>query len=167
MSRIFKASSLLLFITFLGLEAFAEPTAVARYKDWRVYVDTDNGERVCFATTQATDMAPRDAKHGDVWFYVTKWARSGSTAHSSLKVGYELRPDLPPAARIGRASWNLYSAGPEAFVHDSDERAVLNALKRGSELRVEAVSARDTPVAYHFSLAGSSAAIDKANAVCR
>lgn len=167
MPRVFQGSILLGFIAFFALGSVAEPTAVGQYKDWRVYVDTDNGEKVCFATTKATDMAPRSANHGDVWFYVTKWARSGTAAHPSLKVGYDLRSDLPPEARIGRATWTLYSAGPEAFVHDNDETSVLSALKRGSELRVEAVSSRDTPVAYHFSLAGSSAAIDKARSVCR
>lgn len=167
MTQVLRAVFFFLFITFLAADAFADPTAVAAYKDWRVYTDTDNGERVCYATTQATDKAPRDADHGEVWFYVTKWARSGASAHPSLKVGYTLRNDLPPEARIGRTTWTLYSVGPEAFVHDNDENAVLSALKRGSELRVEAISARDTRVAYHFSLAGSSAAIDKAAAVCR
>ena len=154
------------FITFLPIAAQADPSFVGKYKDWRVYTDQQGGEKTCYATTKATDEAPREAKHGEVWFFVTR--RNGvASANASMRVGYPLRPDLPPSARIGRTTWTLYAAGPEAFVHDQDESSVLRALKRGSELRVEAISHRDTPVAYHFSLAGSSAAIDKAAAVCR
>ncbi|MEO1029074.1 MAG: hypothetical protein AAFX02_08470 [Pseudomonadota bacterium] len=158
---------LAVFIVFLLGPATADPSPVGKYKDWRVYVERQGSERICFATTKATDEAPREAKHGEVWFYVTRRSSNSSTSSASLKVGYPLREDLPPSARIGRTTWTLYAAGPEAFVHDEDERSVLRALKRGSELRVEAISQRDTPVAYHFSLAGSSAAIDKAAAVCR
>ena len=82
-------------------------------------------------------------------------------------MGYELRKDLAPSARVGRSSWTLFSAGKEAFARDEDDPAIVRSLKRGSELRIEAVSLRDTQVAYHFSLAGSSSAIDRAAAACR
>ena len=85
----------------------------------------------------------------------------------SLKVGFDLREDMAAKASIGRSSWTLFSVGQEAFADDSDDRRIVDALKKGSELRVEAVSARNTQVAYHFSLKGSADAIDKAAAICR
>lgn len=153
----------------LGLagEALAAPTAVARFKDWVVFTDQVDGDRICYAATEATDKAPASADHGDVWFYVTSWKSGRARAQPSLKVGYELRDDLAPSARIGRASWTLFSAGNEAFARDEDDPRIVRELERGSELRVEAVSKRDTQVAYHFSLAGSSSAIDRAAAACR
>lgn len=151
----------------LALPALGEASAVARYNDWTVFTDTNAGETVCYAATQATDKAPKAADHGDVWFYVTNW-RSGRGANQpSMKVGYELRETVPPKARIGRSSFSLFSVGREAFADDSDDPKIVRALKRGAELRVEAVSARNTKVAYHFSLKGSSKAIDKAAAACR
>lgn len=155
--------------TALGLagEALAAPTAVARFKDWVVFTDQVEGDRVCYAATEATDKAPVSAEHGDVWFYVTSWKSGRARAQPSLKVGFDLRPDLAPSAQVGRASWPLYSAGNEAFARDEDDPKLVRALERGSELRVEAVSKRDTQVAYHFSLAGSSSAIDRAQAACR
>ena len=53
--------------------ASAEPTAIGRYKDWSVFTDTTGGETICYAATPATDKAPKNADHGDVWFYVTSW----------------------------------------------------------------------------------------------
>lgn len=162
-----RFAGLVLAFCALAAEAIANPVAVARFKDWTVFTSQVDGETVCYAATEATDRAPASANHGDVWFYVTSWQTGRSSAQPSLKVGYELRPDLPPSARIGRANWTMFAAGNEAFAADEDDPRLVNALKRGSELRIEAVSARDTQVAYHFSLAGSSAAIERAAASCR
>lgn len=147
--------------------ASASPTAIGRYKDWSVFTDTADGETICYAATQATDKAPRAADHGDVWFYVTNWKSGRARNQPSMKVGYELREDLAPKASVGRSSWALFGVGREAFADDSDDSRIVSALRKGSELRVEAVSKRNTQVAYHFSLSGSAAAIDKASAICR
>lgn len=147
--------------------AMANPTAIGRYKNWTVFTDDASGETLCYAATPASDMAPKSANHGEVWFYVTSWKSGRARNQPSLRVGFQLREDMAPKATIGRSSWTMFAVGPEAFADDSDDDKIVRALKRGSELRVEAVSARNTQVAYHFSLSGSSAAIDKAAALCR
>lgn len=151
----------------LAVSALANPTAVARYKDWQVFTQDISGETICYAATEATDKAPRDASHGDVWFYVTNWSSGRARNQPSLRVGYDLREDLPSKARVGRSAWNLFNVGTEAFADDEDDPQIVRALERGSELRIESVSARGTSVAYHFSLSGSASAIDKAADVCR
>lgn len=161
---------LLLGLAVAGLAAealAAAPTAVARFKDWTVFTVEAEGETICFAATEATDKAPRAVSHGDVWFYVTSWKSGRGRNQPSLKVGYELRDDMPTRARVGRSTWTLFNAGQEAFADDSDDAALVRGLERGSELRIEAVSGRNTAVAYHFSLAGSASAIERAEAVCR
>lgn len=147
--------------------AQANPKVIQKVKNWIVFSDTVDAETICYAATQATDKAPKATDHGDIWFYVSSWKSGKARSQPSLKVGYELRSDLPGKARIGRANWTLYGVGREAFVDDNDDTALVRALKRGSELRVEATSERNTRVSYHFSLSGSSAAIDKAAALCR
>ena len=147
--------------------ASAAPSVVRQYSDWVVITDDIGGERLCYAATQATDKAPRSSDHGDVWFYVSNWQSGKARNQPSLKVGYELRGDLPGKAKIGRSDWNLFGVGREAFAQDSEDAQLVRQLKRGSELRVEATSARNTRVTYHFSLAGSSAAIDRAASACR
>ena len=147
--------------------ASAAPTAIGRYKDWTVFQETVNGETLCYAATEATDKAPKSANHGDIWFFVSSWASGKARSQPSLKVGYELRSDLPARATVGRAGWTMYGVGQEAFAQDSDDARLVAALKSGSELHVEAVSARDTKVSYYFSLSGSAAAIDKASSICR
>ena len=107
------------------------------------------------------------ASHGDVWFYVSSWGSGVATNQPSLRVGYDLRDDIPGKAIIGRKSWPLYGVGEEAYATDEDDPALVAAIKAGRELRIEATSSRNTRVAYHFSLSGSTAAIELAQSECR
>lgn len=147
--------------------AQAAPTAMGRYDNWTVFTEEVGGEKLCYAATEATDKAPQSANHGDVWFFVSNWASGKARSQPSLKVGYDLRADLPARASVGRSGWTLYGVGGEAFAQDRDDSQIVDALRRGSELHVEAVSSRNTQVSYHFSLSGSAAAIDKASSLCR
>ena len=149
-----------------ALPALAAPELIYTRKDWSVWQEDIDGDTICYAATEATDKAPKSADHGDVWFYVTNWESGAARAQPSLKVGYKLREDLPSKARIGRSSWTMFGVEREAFAHDEDDPKLVRALKRGRELRVEAVSARNTQVTYHFSLSGSADAIDRAARQC-
>ena len=167
MTRQRRLSLLLIAALLAAPLASAEPVAIGRYKNWSVFTDTAGGEKICYAATPATDKAPKTADHGEVWFYVTNWKSGRAHNQPSLKVGFPLREDMAPKAQIGRSSWNLFAVDREAFADDADDPRIVAGLKKGSELRVQAVSARNTQVAYHFSLSGSAAAIDKAAATCR
>lgn len=150
-----------------GARAEAQVRGVASIKDWKVFTEKVGSDTVCFAATEARDKAPKDVNHGPVHFYVSAWKSGRSNGQPSLRVGYELRGDMPPEAVVSGKRWRMYAAGEEAFLEDRYERDLVNALKRGSELRVEAVSSKNTRTAYHFSLAGSAAAIDRAVEACR
>lgn len=145
----------------------AETKAIGRYKEWRVYTEGSGSNMVCFAATPAEDAAPRNLKHGEVNFYVATWKSRPSASQSSLRVGYDLRADLAPEAIIGRDRFKMFASGPEAFVPDNRESALLDALQKGAELRVEAASVAEGRAAYHFSLQGSRDAIEKARSLCR
>ncbi len=150
----------------IASQAQANPTAYAKYKDWSVFISETAGDRVCYAVTEATEKAPGSARHGDVFFYVSQRPKSGVLFQPSLKVGFDLHEDLTGLVSIGRSKWTLFSSGNEAFVRDTDDAGLIRQLERGSKLRVEAVSQRNTQVTYHFSLAGSSNAIEKAAQAC-
>jgi invasion protein IalB len=146
--------------------ASAQSKAIGRYDDWRVYTQGEGRSMVCFASVEASDKAPKAADHGEVVFYVATWKSGAATSQPSLRVGYTLRSDIAPAAIVGRERFPMYAAGPEAFVKDNRDSALVEAIKKGQELRVEAASVKDARTAYHFSLKGSRQAIDKARALC-
>lgn len=147
--------------------AAAQSKAIGRYNDWRVYTEGEGRNMVCFAAVEPTDMAPKSANHGEVTFYVAAFKSGAATSQPSLRVGYTLRTDLAPQAIIGRDKFQMYASGQEAFFPDDREKPLIEALKKGQELRVEAASVKDARTAYHFSLKGSRDAIDKAKALCK
>ena len=147
--------------------AVAQSKAIGRYNDWRVYTEGDGRSMVCFAAVEASDMAPKAADHGEVTFYVAAFKSGAATSQPSLRVGYKLRADLAPQAIVGRDRFPMYAAGDEAFFPDDREKPLIEALKKGQELRVEAASVKDARTAYHFSLKGSRDAIDKARSLCK
>lgn len=163
----FRILHVLVLAALLPMGAGAAPKAVGKFKSWSVYTDTRDGETVCYAATTATQKSPRSADHGDVWYYVTYWKSGGSPAQPSLKVGYELKPERAPKTMVGRSSWTMFAVGREGFADDADDPRIIDALRKGSDLKVEAVSARGTSVSYTFSLSGSAAAIDGAGAACK
>ena len=147
--------------------AVAQSKAIGRYNDWRVYTEGEGRSMVCFAAVEASDMAPKAADHGEVTFYVAAFKSGAATSQPSLRVGYTLRADLAPQAIVGRDRFPMYAAGQEAFFPDDREMPLIEALKKGQELRVEAASVKDARTAYHFSLKGSRDAIDKARGLCK
>lgn len=152
---------------FLALPAQAERTAVGRFKDWVVFTDTVGGQDLCYAATEATSKAPSSANHGSVWYYVTTWKSGAATGQPSVRVGYDFREGSSPKTKVGRSSWTMFTSGGEAFANDSDDKAIVEALRKGANLSFEGTSARGTKVSYKFSLSGSAAAIDKSVEACR
>ena len=147
--------------------AAADSKAIGRYNDWRVYTEGEGRDLVCFAAVEANDKAPKSVDHGEVVFYVAVWKSGASSSQASLRVGYTLRNDIAPAAVVGRDRFAMFASGSEAFIKDNRDATLIEALKRGQELRVEAASVKDARTAYHFSLKGSREAIDKARSLCK
>lgn len=150
----------------LAAPAFAEPTAVGRFKDWAVFTETVEGDLICYAATEALTKSPARANHGAVWYYVTSWKSGKAKSQPSIKVGFDFREGSSPKAKVGRSSWTLFPHGPEAFAEDADDPAIVEALRKGANLVVDGTSARGTSVSYKFSLSGSATAIDKAADAC-
>jgi hypothetical protein len=150
-----------------SLPASAEVRAIGRFKDWRVYTETVGRDMICFAAVEPSDSAPRNVEHGEVTFFIATWKSGRFSNQPSLKVGYGLRTDIAPTAIVGRDRFPMFASGSEAFAADEVERRLLAAIKHGTELRIEAASTDNARTAYHFSLRGSSEAIDRARALCR
>jgi len=159
-------------VIFMSLAAFAEaaaqPKAVATFRDWSVFVRDVDGDKVCFAATEAKDKSPKSVNHGDVFFLVASWKSRAATNQPSMMTGYNLKDAPEPTLRIGSDKWEMYVSENEAFIENSDDEArLVRAMRRGSNMRISAVSARGTATSYIISLQGISAALDRVSQVCR
>ncbi len=137
------------------------------YTDWAVHSKTESGEKICYALGKAKSKTPSSVKHGDIYFMVANWKSGAAKEQPSLLTGFSLKPEIPPSARVGSSRIPMYADGSEAFVENrNDEKKLVRSMRKGSTMRVDAVSARGTQISYEFSLSGITAALGKAKTVC-
>ena len=148
--------------------AFAKPEQVATYRDWIVYKAPVGEDTICYAVTQPTNMEPSTVNHGDIFFMVSTWKSGVAHDQPSFMAGYPLREKPMPLVRIGSDKWEMFSSGREGFVEAAtDEERLIRAMKRGSEMRLSAMSQRGTQTEYSFSLLGISNALERAEKACK
>lgn len=146
----------------------AEPQAVASFKDWSVFVRDVDGDKICFAATEAKDKSPKSVNHGDVFFLVATWKSGAATNQPSLMTGYNLKDAPAPSLRVGTEKWDMYVSENEAFIESAkEEQSLISAMRRGADMRVSAISGRGTATSYTISLQGISAALDRAAEACK
>ncbi|MEM9421366.1 MAG: hypothetical protein AAF986_02475 [Pseudomonadota bacterium] len=144
------------------------PEAVGTFRDWIVYKMDVEGDTICYAVTEPEEKEPSSVNHGNVFFMVSTWKSGVAKAQPSFMSGYPLRERPEPLVRIGADKWDMFSSGVEGFVDDDrQEQRLVAAMRRGSEMRLSAMSERGTATEYTFSLYGISNALDRAEKACR
>ena len=165
MSRL--TSALAFILVFCGVAQAAEPQAVATFRDWSVFVRDVDGDKICFAATEAKDKSPKSVNHGDIFFLVASWKSGAAKNQPSLMTGYNLKDAPEPVLRIGSDKWDMYVSENEAFIESAgEETRLVNAMRRGANMRVSAVSTKGTATSYVLSLQGISAALDRVGQLC-
>lgn len=144
-----------------------EPKSVATFKDWSVFVRDSDGDKLCFAASEAKDKSPKSVNHGEIFFLVASWKSGAAVEQPSLMTGYELAGKPEPTLRVGSDKWEMYSDQNEAFIEaKTEEQRLIGAMKRGADMRVSAVSHRGTATSYVVSLRGITAALDRVKREC-
>jgi len=139
-----------------------------QFTDWTVHSKSQGGEKICYALAKAKSKTPSSVKHGDIYFMVANWKSGAAKEQPSLLTSFALKSQIPPSARVGSSKIPMYADGSEAFVESgNDEKKLVRSMRKGSSMRVDAVSARGTQISYEFSLKGITAALGKAKTVCK
>ncbi len=143
------------------------PDFRGQHNDWRVFTRGSGDDRVCYAVTRPRESRPGSVNHGEVYFFVASWASGAAREQPNFMAGYDLRADNPPRASVGNFRVSFYVSEQEGFVEESREEArLVDAMRRGATMRVEAVSARGTNTAYIFSLSGVTATLRQVAELC-
>ena len=148
--------------------AAAEPQALASFRDWSVFVREVDGDRICFAATEAKAKQPTSVNHGDVFFLIATWKSGAATNQPSFMTGYSLKEAPAPVVTVGTQKFPMYASDNEGFIEAAkDEQALIAAMRKGSDMRITAVSGRGTQTSYRMSLQGLSAALDRVRDACK
>ena len=130
------------------------------YGNWSLNATPDAANKTCFAATSPTAKEPAGANRAPVVLYISAWPKEGVKSEISLKLGYKIKGDVPVVVTIGAATYQLFSKDDRAFVADpTQELKLLDEMKKGSKLQVQATSERGTATTDTYSLAGLSQAL--------
>ena len=164
MRRAVRAATL---ITALGCtSAWADnPTLLEKYKEWSAYAS--GTPKVCFALAQPKQSTPKGVKRGPIYFYISLWPTDGVTNEVSVKMGYPFGEGAKATATIGGAKFDLFTKDEGAFVEKTEAEAnLVEAMKKGSTMKIDGKSSRGTATSDTYSLDGLSDALARIAKEC-
>ncbi len=140
---------------------------LGKFGNWSAYEFTENGSKVCYMAAQPAKAEGNYSKRGDVFLLVTHRPAEGSKNVLSYMAGYSYRSGSTPKLKVDGQEFGLFTQGETAWAPDAatDEK-ISAAIRKGSSLVVNGVSARGTETKDTYSLKGSGAAHDAINKAC-
>ena len=147
--------------------------------DWCVFV-TKKSENRCYIASQALEMkayrngellANVNRERGILLINVEKGDK-GST-YATYDAGYPLRKNGHVELIVGGKVFRLYpdpeasgSQAEFAWHIEEDDKKIIDSLKTGNKVTIEAISRRGTKTKDTFSLIGLTAAITETKKLC-
>jgi invasion protein IalB len=151
----------------------AQATLLGQFGDWGAYTATPGGRKVCFALSKPTasqDNPPnrRTAANVVYMFVSTRPQDSVKDEVSMLITGYAFKSNSDATITVGSANFTMYTQNDGAWVKNAPEEAQLvEAMRKGADAVVKAVTSKGTRTTDTFSLKGVSQALDRVAQECK
>jgi len=138
------------------------PQTLGNFGNWVAAAYQENGQPVCYATTQAVASTPSVPNRAPPVLTVTERA----TGRDAVSIGGILAGagNGGLTLQVGRAGLDFYPAGTTAFANNG--AAAVLAFQAGSQAAAQTLSPYNVPITDMFSLIGFSAAYAAINAAC-
>lgn len=146
--------------------AFAQEfKLLEKYEDWSAYAGTGRPKE-CFAVSEPTKSSPKGV--GPIYFYISRYPADKVENEISVKMDYPLASGAEITVTIGNDKFELFTEDEGAFVKTpADEAKIVEAMRAGSTMKVQAKSARGTcNTTDTYSLRGVSDALDRIAKEC-
>ena len=154
-------------LILLANPAAADTKLVATFNSWSFYAHEEGQTPLCFAVGSPQSVEPAGARRDPAFFYISAWPRDGIRSEVSIKVGYPLRKGSEVTATIGSDIFKLFASDERAYVNDPfDELKLIEAMKKGSTMVVQATSERGTATNDTYTLSGVSRAVQSLTTNC-
>lgn len=147
-------------------------TTVRTFSGWTLYSATGQ-QQICFLASPPAESQPSGIKRDAALLYISAWPKDGVRSEVSVKLGFPARKASEPIASVSGAggaapaSFRMFVKDDRAFVADAtQELKLIEAMKKGSRLVVQATSERGTAVTDTYSLTGLSAGLQALASGC-
>ncbi len=159
-SGLLSRSALVVIATTLLATAAGAANLVKTYRDWSVFAHDEAQKKICFAASQPKESEPASANRDSVFFYISAWPKDGVKNEISVRLGYAVKKGSVVKLSVGNTAFELFAKDDKAFVADAtQELKLIEAMKGGSVMKIEATSERGTTTSDSYSLMGISGAL--------
>jgi hypothetical protein len=134
---------------------------------WGAFSYQEQGKPVCYMAAQAFEAKGGPPKRGEVFLMVTHRPAQKASDVVSYVAGYELKPGSSVEASVAGQSFKLFVKGDRAWAPDEKtDKALVQALVKGSSLAVKASPAKGPDSTDTVSLAGFGKAYQAISQAC-
>ena len=144
-----------------------QPKRLGVHRDWSAWSVGNDKARECFMHASPTKSEGKYAKRGRTSLAVTRRPADKVAAEVSVTAGYTYREKSEVKLLVDDQVFRLFTDRDMAFAPDAKTDATLvRAMKKGTRLTVQGVSARGTTTVDRYSLAGFTAAYRAISRTC-
>lgn len=144
--------------------ATANPTT---FSDWVLETSSEGANKFCYIATTAQQLAAGPAKRSASVLYISAWPKDGIKSEISIKLGFVAKAAAGAKVSIGKEVFKLFINNEHAFVSDAtQELKLVEAMKKGAKLTVEATAQGGGQVIDTYSLSGIGQALQAQAAAC-
>ncbi|MDS4011310.1 MAG: invasion associated locus B family protein [Defluviicoccus sp.] len=161
--------SILILVVILAMAspALAAPKSLGKFGDWAAFVDGSDKRKVCYIFSAPKKAEGKYKTRDPVFLLVSHRPGDKVTNEISVDTGYDYKTNSEATAAIAGRSFKMFTKGKNAWNSDAQaDRAMLEAMKTGSEIVIKGASQRGTLTTDTYSLMGFSAALAAISKAC-
>lgn len=150
-----------------GTLAAGEPQLISQHGSWNAYVYQDNGGKVCFMSSQPRKSEGAYTKRDEVFAMITHRPSEKSRDVVSIIAGYPYKTGSEVKVSVAGKTFTLFTQDTTAWATDTaTDKALTDAIQKGSDMVVKGASSRGTATTDTFSLSGTGAAYKAISEAC-
>jgi invasion protein IalB len=156
--------------TFVLAQSAQGPQLLATYGDWGAYSGGSGDGKVCFALAKpaSSETNPPNRPRDPAYLFVSTRPATNIRNEVSVIVGYPQRANSEATVEIGTNKYAMQTQNDNAWLKNAaEEPRMVEAMRKGADLVVRAVSSRGTQSTDRYSLKGLAQALDKVAQECK
>jgi hypothetical protein len=162
-----RAFLVCLFVLAPALAQAQTPQFLGTYRDWNVYAFTENGEKICYMASEPKKQEGNYSRRDNPAVLVTRRPSPKVVDEVSVQPGYSYLDASEVEVAIASNKFMLFTRGEHAWTKSEDaDKALITAMKRGSDMTVRGTSVKNTFSLDTYSLLGFTAAYEAMTSAC-
>lgn len=152
-----------------GGAAFAQqPKQIGTYSAWSAFTYQEDGGLVCYIVSEPVKDEGDYNSRGKIYTLVTHRPSKKTVGVVSVVAGYQYADGSETGLAIGSSSYKLFTVDDHAWAATAaDDKAIVDAMKKGANMVVKGKSSRGTPTTDTYSLNGFTRAYEEISKACK